>query len=817
MFRKKRTRFEMDNGVSFHRSDAKELQKRQEDRIYAANRVQRARGMLCNARRSISHSPSALFERKIPACFLKNEILHPFVSPATKHSVDAMVEHYSMLMESCFLTNREGVEVDLPSPEYVSVKFSCSFSNSEGVAYDKVVHTKLHWQVGVYPVAPVLIEVEEPRLSGYVGHALMELPHARLGPWIRASARAPRFLIDIVAAMRSLLDACVLQEEGDTYHPLEVELAHVASMIDVDGAWRRRPLPKGLAEWCDSHDGFAGAVHRHHGITVGDDAGINRGEGYESTELAVERSRAADATVAEARTVERARDAKQLAARVEILRALDERIAEKFDERTPSAVVNDSCLGPLVARTLEMVDACSVLSQEDRLRRYTGAGLAGDGWDDCHAIAACGSIVRKVLTRATAASFLTDVIVCVAEAAEASAALALCSWTRDWIVVGRKISNAQLKLTVAPSTSSEDAAYRTALADVFFTEVDEFVRHAYGADGRFYHRSDYRGNEGARLLQSVPPSRRILAERGEWRKRSDLRHHESASFEIWSDADTRMLTFITVGPMNNENPYQGTFTFDAVLPSDYPLSPPVVSMHYTSQGRHGFNPNCYPDGELCLSVLNTFGDNDWVPGTSGLRQIILSIQAFLFDADGYHNEPGREKRTIDNTRKARLYNQTTRECSMLYAMVLPILAALDSCSLNMKLLPRYARIPPHRPELVRPILGHFALKARWYLALFAEWIDDPENLNVNGGEGFVISDVVQGVEEEPAPKEICELGSTHRARLQTLRGILDELFLEVQRAWQRLVVAGSSGSSGSPGDDAPRTEPTPLFCAPNSA
>ena len=58
----------------------------------------------------------------------------------------------------------------------------------------------------------------------------------------------------------------------------------------------------------------------------------------------------------------------------------------------------------------------------------------------------------------------------------------------------------------------------------------------------------------------------------------------------------------------------------------------------TVGGSVRFNPNLYTNGKVCLSVINTWGKNDWTPLQS-LSSVILSIQALVFVEYPMKNEP----------------------------------------------------------------------------------------------------------------------------------------------------------------------------------
>ena len=71
-------------------------------------------------------------------------------------------------------------------------------------------------------------------------------------------------------------------------------------------------------------------------------------------------------------------------------------------------------------------------------------------------------------------------------------------------------------------------------------------------------------------------------------------------------------------------PYSGgAFTFDILLPADYPHKPPKVQFLTTGGGRVRFNPNLYADGKVCLSLLGTWAGPSWDPAKSTLLQVLV--------------------------------------------------------------------------------------------------------------------------------------------------------------------------------------------------
>ncbi|KAL6623334.1 hypothetical protein ACP70R_033213 [Stipagrostis hirtigluma subsp. patula] len=100
-----------------------------------------------------------------------------------------------------------------------------------------------------------------------------------------------------------------------------------------------------------------------------------------------------------------------------------------------------------------------------------------------------------------------------------------------------------------------------------------------------------------------------------------------------------LLRAVMVGASGT--PYQdGLFFFDMQLPPSYPAVPPLVN--YRSFGLR-VNPNLYPSGTVCLSLLNTFGGEGvelWSPESSSVLQVVVSIQGLVLTAQPYYNEAG---------------------------------------------------------------------------------------------------------------------------------------------------------------------------------
>ncbi|KAI3803487.1 hypothetical protein L1987_31639 [Smallanthus sonchifolius] len=122
--------------------------------------------------------------------------------------------------------------------------------------------------------------------------------------------------------------------------------------------------------------------------------------------------------------------------------------------------------------------------------------------------------------------------------------------------------------------------------------------------------------------------------------------------------------------------HDGLFFFDVCFPTSYPNKPPLV--HYHSGGLR-INPNLYNCGKVCLSLLNTWTGaqmEKWVPGTSTMLQVLVSIQGLILNMKPYFNEPGyaNSSGSVHGEKYSLQYNENTLILSlktMVYAMNKP--------------------------------------------------------------------------------------------------------------------------------------------------
>lgn len=162
------------------------------------------------------------------------------------------------------------------------------------------------------------------------------------------------------------------------------------------------------------------------------------------------------------------------------------------------------------------------------------------------------------------------------------------------------------------------------------------------------------------------------------------------------------------GPL--DTPYAaGCFFFDVTL-HDYPHRAPSVKFLTTGGGRVQFNPNLYPCGRVCLSLLGTWSGPGWQPNVSTLLQVLVSIQGLILVPDPYFNEPGYERRRGSATGKALSdeYNRKLIPHTLRYGMLEPL---------------QQAGTTTVYPEFATAINRHFAFhRQRLVENIFPGWL-----------------------------------------------------------------------------------------------
>lgn len=136
-------------------------------------------------------------------------------------------------------------------------------------------------------------------------------------------------------------------------------------------------------------------------------------------------------------------------------------------------------------------------------------------------------------------------------------------------------------------------------------------------------------------------------------------------FLHYSMEDFTKMILMIIGPEGT--PYQdGFYLFDVTVPPNYPLEPPTVQF-MTQSDKIRFHPNFYVEGYVCLSVLNTWGSNEWSAGQS-IVSIAKTLQSVM-NENPITNEPDYENETgaiAQNYAKiVRYYNLKTAICDMI--------------------------------------------------------------------------------------------------------------------------------------------------------
>ncbi|CAM9807719.1 unnamed protein product [Sphacelaria rigidula] len=154
--------------------------------------------------------------------------------------------------------------------------------------------------------------------------------------------------------------------------------------------------------------------------------------------------------------------------------------------------------------------------------------------------------------------------------------------------------------------------------------IRPFVGLTFGKPEQQHHFWRLAGAEG-----SVPPGRqrRLVRELRSLARELPLYWGSTVAVRVDEDRP-HLLKAMVAAP--GGTPYDsGLFQFDIYCPPQYPDVPPRVNLMTTGRGTVRFNPNLYPCGNVCLSLLGTWSGSPemmWSPDAS-LLQVLLSIQA----------------------------------------------------------------------------------------------------------------------------------------------------------------------------------------------
>ncbi|XWV24768.1 ubiquitin-conjugating enzyme E2 [Tupanvirus deep ocean] len=182
----------------------------------------------------------------------------------------------------------------------------------------------------------------------------------------------------------------------------------------------------------------------------------------------------------------------------------------------------------------------------------------------------------------------------------------------------------------------------------------------------------------------------------------------SSIFYRYNPNNLKYHEFMIAGPEGT--PYDsGCFHFRMYCPAEYPMKNPKVNIYTTGNGTVRFNPNLYAEGKVCLSLLGTWSaqaGESWIPNTSTMMQVMISIQSLVMIPDPYFNEPGyeREYGTEGGKKASERYNNPVRLNCMKWAMI------------------DMMKNPTKGFESV--IKKHFTLKAQYIKDTCAKWVTE---------------------------------------------------------------------------------------------
>jgi ubiquitin-protein ligase len=114
----------------------------------------------------------------------------------------------------------------------------------------------------------------------------------------------------------------------------------------------------------------------------------------------------------------------------------------------------------------------------------------------------------------------------------------------------------------------------------------------------------------------------------------------SEMFVHVDDDNIRQFKVLFFGPEDSVF-HNGVFVFDIIIPDNYPFNPPKVTFLTGGVVGGRMHPNLYQEGKVCLSILNTWGSNEWSPLLT-LEKIMITVKAIL-DNNPISHEPSYQK------------------------------------------------------------------------------------------------------------------------------------------------------------------------------
>ena len=116
-----------------------------------------------------------------------------------------------------------------------------------------------------------------------------------------------------------------------------------------------------------------------------------------------------------------------------------------------------------------------------------------------------------------------------------------------------------------------------------------------------------------------------------------------------------------------DTPYhRGFYLIKFEYPKNYPIMHPKCTFLTVSGIRH--NPNLYEDGQVCLSILGTWGDIDTWTKDITTEQVLLAIQSQVLTKNAIDKEPEYDW-SISHPVLARHYEEIVRHSNYKYNVI----------------------------------------------------------------------------------------------------------------------------------------------------
>jgi ubiquitin-protein ligase len=268
------------------------------------------------------------------------------------------------------------------------------------------------------------------------------------------------------------------------------------------------------------------------------------------------------------------------------------------------------------------------------------------------------------------------------------------------------ITNIFNKLKITNISSNNNTNLSSNIKYINYVESIKFET-ANVVNSNYYYEKNYLADKGTK----VSYHKRLVQEFSMLKTSLPVSYDASILIRIDEDFLSVNRALIT-GP--KDTPYHnGCFIIDTYIPINYPNVPPLT--WFVNHGNKRFNPNLYDNGKICLSLLGTWSANSsesWIPKTSNLYQVYMSIQSQILVDKPYFNEPGFEKSigTEIGESASKKYNYEIRYYTMCHAIY--------DLLKNPKLYPEYEKF----------INFHFYNKKKDIIETCQKWLEElPEN------------------------------------------------------------------------------------------